>query len=279
MIVAITGSSGFIGRRLVSSLFASGHEIIKLDITTGANILDWDSLKKIKKFDVLVHLAARSFVPLSYEKPRDFYNLNINGVINGLELCRLNNAKFVFASSYVYGKPKYLPINEEHPLGGVNPYAETKIIGEKICEDYYKYFNVRSVILRPFNIYGLGQNKAFLIPLILKQAKTGAVKLLDPRPKRDFIYVEDVVSAFKIAVENNDIKFNHFNVGFGKSYSVNEVVEIVNQLYNNSLHIEFSREKRKNEVLDTVADITKAKSLLHWIPTIDLVEGLKKMIH
>ena len=278
MIVAITGSSGFIGKKLVSELKSDGHVIIKLDIINGTNILDWEVIKSIKHFDVLVHLAAMSFVPLSYEKPREFYHLNINGVINTLELCRIHKAKFIFASSYVYGKPKYIPIDESHPFEGFNPYAETKIIGEQICENYFKHFNVPSIILRPFNIYGPNQNENFLIALILRQAKTGKIKLLDPRPKRDFIFVDDVINAFKLAVENTIIKHDQFNIGFGKSYSVNDVVEIVNQLYNGKLHVEYSNEERENEVLDVVADISKTKTALHWFPEIGLLEGLKRMI-
>ncbi|MCF6222632.1 MAG: NAD(P)-dependent oxidoreductase [Flavobacteriaceae bacterium] len=278
MIIAITGSSGFIGRRLVSKLEKSGHKIIKLDVNEGIDILNWDRLLKISHFDVLVHLAAKSFVPQSYEMPRDFYNLNVNGVINGLELCRIHKAKFIFTSSYVYGKPEYLPIDENHSLNGFNPYAETKIIGEKICKDYHKYFNVRSIILRPFNIYGLGQNENFLIPLILKQAKTGKVKLLDPRPKRDFIFINDVVEAFMMAIENENVEFDNFNIGSGKSFSVDNVVGIINKLYNNSLDIEYDKVARQNEVLDTVADISKIKSQLNWEPIIGLEEGLKQMI-
>lgn len=278
MKVVVTGSSGFIGSRLVKKLRQLEHEVIEVDTRQGIDILNFEQMLSIDKFDALVHLAAMSFVPLSFEKPRDFYHLNVNGVINGLELCRLHNARFIFSSSYVYGKPKYLPIDENHPLDGFNPYAETKIIGEEICENYFKHFNVSSIILRPFNIYGPNQNESFLIPSILKQAKTGKIKLLDPYPKRDFIYVDDVVNAFKLAIESTKIEFNQFNIGFGTSYSVNDVVEIVNQLYNGTLTIEYSNEKRKNEVTETVADIIKTKKALKWSPKISLLEGIKRMI-
>lgn len=278
MIVAVTGSSGFIGEKLVSKLLESGHDVIKLDLSEGIDILNWDELKKIKRFDVLVHLAAMSFVPLSYEKPREFYHLNINGVINGLELCRLNYAKFVFASSYVYGKPKYLPIDEDHPLEGFNPYAETKILGEKICENYFKYFKVPSIILRPFNVYGQGQNENFLISLILEQANTGILKLNDPKPKRDYVFIDDVANAFYKAVEYKRRDFETFNVGTGISYSVKEVTELVNKIYSNKLKVSFSNKQRNSEVLDTVADITKIKTVLNWHPTFSLKEGLLRMI-
>jgi len=278
MIVAVTGSSGFIGKNLVERLKMSGHEVLRLDISEGIDVLDWNNLEKIKTFDVLVHLAAMSFVPNSYKYPRNFYHLNINGVINGIELCRIHNAKFVFSSSYVYGKPEYLPIDEDHSLQGFNPYSETKIIGEKICEDYFKYFKVPSIILRPFNIYGNNQNENFLIPMILNQAKTGHIKLIDPTPKRDFVFIDDVVEAFVKAVENDNLLFDKFNIGTGISYSVDDVVKIVNKIYDNKLIVEYSNVKRNNEVQDTIADISHSRKVLNWNPKIDLETGLKNCI-
>jgi nucleoside-diphosphate-sugar epimerase len=278
MIIAVSGSSGFLGKRVVTSLLKKGHEVLEIDVSKGFDILDMEALKGLKSFDVFVHLAAKSFVPLSYKQPHEFYNLNINGVINGLELCRLNIAKFVFISSYVYGTPMYLPIDENHRLEGFNPYSESKIIGETICENYHKYFGVPSIILRPFNIYGTGQNDNFLIPLILNQAKMGKIRLLDPDPRRDFVYVDDVVYAIKLAVEDKKIDFEKFNIGSGKSFSVEQVVSFVNKIYGGLLDVSFEAKERKNEVLDTVADISKINLQLNWTPKTELFDGLKSMI-
>ncbi len=86
--VAVTGSSGFIGSKLVESLRKASYKVLELDIKKGINLTDNDSLKHISPFDVLIHLAAKSFVPDSYEKPFDFYSVNINATLNALELCR-----------------------------------------------------------------------------------------------------------------------------------------------------------------------------------------------
>ncbi|MBI9035782.1 MAG: NAD(P)-dependent oxidoreductase [Bacteroidales bacterium] len=279
MIVAVTGSSGFIGSRLVAKLKTNNHELIELDIQTGFDVLDYNQMKTVRKFDVCIHLAALTFVPLSFEVPHDFYMLNTHGLINCIELCRLHDARMIFASSYVYGQPHYLPINEDHPLEGLNPYTETKILGETICANYFKYFGVKSIILRPFNVYGQGQNEKFLLPSILNQAKNGKIKLNDPRPKRDFVFVDDVVDCYVKAVENNNIPFDVFNIGSGKSYSVSEVVGMVNELYGNTLDVEFSNQERVIEVFDTVADISKVKLGLDWSPKTDLFEGIKKILH
>jgi len=278
MIVAVTGSSGFIGSRLIKVLKDAGHAIIELDLKNGVNILDWEQLKKIDQFDVVVHLAGMSFVPHSYEQPRDFLTTNINGVINMLELCRINNAKMVFASSYVYGTPENLPISEKHILTGFNPYADSKIIGEKICRSYFDHFGINSIILRPFNIYGPGQNTNFLIPLILHQASSGKIEIKDHRPKRDFVFVDDVVTAFLKAVENKSIQFDQFNIGTGFSYSVRQIVDMVCSLSEQAIEVSYLNIHRNNEVLDTVADISKAKDKLNWVPTIEVLEGLKYLI-
>lgn len=279
MIIAVTGSSGFIGKRLVKALENRNHTILRLDITEGFDILDFTQLAHLPDFEACIHLAANSFVPNSYECPRAFYHLNLNGVINMLEICRIKHARFIFSSSYVYGVPQSLPIREDHPLKGFNPYAETKIMGEILCENYFRYFKVPAIVLRPFNVYGIGQKPDFLIPMILKQAETGTVKLLDPNPKRDYIYIDDVVDAFVKAVEMKNANFCQFNVGSGKSYSVSEVVEIANSCYHHTLHITYENHKRINEVDDTVADISTISKILNWKPAIDLPAGIKKLIN
>ena len=200
MRVAVTGSGGFLGKHLINQLNSSGHDIIEVDLIKGFDITDWESISSISGFDVLVHLAALSFVPKAFENPAEFYRTNVIGTLNALELCRLNNARIIFTSSYVYGAPDYLPIDERHPLKAFNPYAQSKLMGEDLCKAYHRDFDVPVCIFRPFNIYGSGQASHFLIPLILNQAKVGKVQLKDPRPKRDFIHINDVVSAYLKAV-------------------------------------------------------------------------------
>ena len=277
-VAVVTGSSGFIGQHLVKALAEKGAKVVELDIKNGVDLTDWNQVSKIGSFDFLFHLAAKTFVPDSYQNPRDFYYTNITGTINILELCRIHKAKIIFASSYIYGNPKYLPIDEEHPIAAFNPYSETKIIGEQLCEGYHRNFGVPVVILRPFNIYGMGQNENFLIPSIIKQAKAGSILLKDPEPKRDMLYVDDIVEAYIKAAEYDQRDYEVFNIGSGKSYSVREIVNTVIKLFDHKIDVKFSGEKRKNEVLDTIADISKANDLLWWTPSISIEYGLKKMV-
>jgi len=185
----------------------------------------------------------------------------------------------IFASSYVYGKPNYLPIDENHPISAFNPYCQSKLLGEILCKSYNKDFGVPVIIFRPFNIYGKGQDDNFLIPLIMKQIiKNGKILLKDSRPKRDFVYIDDVVNAYCKAVEYDKTEFEIFNIGSGISYSVKKISEMIASNYDKDIKIEFSEERRQNEVMDTIADITKANKILNWHPKVDLREGLFKLI-
>jgi UDP-glucose 4-epimerase len=275
--IAITGSSGFVGSHLTKKLKELGTDTICLDIKNGTDITDWEEVRTMEQFDTLVHLAAKSYVPDSYKYPRDFYCLNITGTLNALELCRIHKSKMVFISSYVYGIPKYLPIDEKHPTEAFNPYAQTKLIGEQLCFDYCTHFGVPVVILRPFNIYGEGQNENFLIPTIIKQAKTGKILLNDLRPKRDYIYIDDFLDLLVKVIERDQAGCEIFNAGTGVSYSVSELANLICSLFKNNIVIESKNQERKNEVLETRADITKAKEFLNWAPKVTLDAGLRRL--
>lgn len=278
MKIAVSGSSGFIGSCLVRKLKKCGFEVISLDRQNGIDLTIWEQLVKIPQFDVFVHLASKSFVPDSYNHPRDFYATNITGTLNSLELCRIHGARMLYTSSYVYGAPKYLPVDEKHPVAAFNPYAQTKLIGEKLCEGFNRDFGVPVQIMRPFNVYGLGQKTNFLIPTIIDQAKTGKVQLKDPNPKRDFIFVDDLVEAYLGGIRMNEVKYEVFNIGSGVSFSVREIVQIVNHFFGDRLEIEYKGSVRPNEISDTVADITKATQKLDWSPKIDLNTGIEKLL-
>ena len=279
MIIAVTGSEGFVGKKLVENLKQENHQVIEIDLSKGIDITKTTDCETIPYFDTMIHLAAKSFVPDSYITPIDFYFTNTVGTLNMLELCRKYNARFIFTSSYVYGIPIYLPIDENHPLMAFNPYSDSKIMGEELCRSYQKFFNVNSIIVRPFNIYGNLQHDNFLISSIIKQAQSGTINLQDSRPRRDYIYIDDIILAYIKIVNNLDLKFETFNLGSGISYSVKQVTDIINSLHSGKLKINFSEKQRPNEVLDTVADISNAKRLLDWFPKISIEKGLEKIFY
>ncbi len=281
MNIAVAGSNGFVGKHLIKVLNDTQYNDIRIDIENGIDLSDNSILNSDIKFDVMVHLANLSFVPASYKNPELFYRTNILTTLNALELCRKNNARLIYLSSYVYGTPQYLPIDENHPVCSFNPYAQTKCICEDMCKAYYRDFGVNTIIFRPFNIYGEGQSGMMLIPEILSQLKEGkkTIQLKDPNPRRDYVNVQDVVRAIKCAVDKDEYSgCEAYNISSGISYSVKEITEIINRNLKESICFSFGDSDRPNEVNETLGSYDKIKNDLGWKPTIDFEVGIKNII-
>lgn len=278
--ILVTGGTGFIGTHLVERFNSLGVRISFLAKNgKRIDVRDWDSIKENEGADIVYHLAAIANVPYSWKNPRETLEINILGTINILEFCRIKDIKkMIFISSYVYGRPQYLPIDENHPISPFNPYAESKVIGEELCKGYSRDYGLNCTVLRPFNIYGEGQRKGNLIPDIVSQLEKGKIELKDPEPKRDFLYIGDLIEGF-ICAGNSEVKgFEIFNLGFGKSYKVKDVVDKIIEIYGKKVEVQYSKERRKHEIMDTVADIKKAQNMLSWSPKVDMDEGLKRTL-
>ena len=278
MRIAVTGASGFIGSYLVSQLKKLDHSVVEISLDQNHDLTVWESVKDIKPCDAIVHLAAKTFVPDSFDNPRAFYHINNTATLHALELARVWNARVIYMSSYFYGSPQYIPVDENHPLSPHNPYAQTKYISEELCRGYSRDFDLTVISLRLFNIYGPGQKGSLLIPEILNKIKLGyEVILKDPRPKRDYIHVYDVISAIIASITSDAKGFDVFNLGTGYSVSVEELVEELKSISPIAFKTNFLHEYRKGEVLNSVADITKIKYRLGWKPNISLRDGLKTL--
>lgn len=275
--VIVTGGTGFIGNHIVKKLNSIGASIIFFaKDEKRIDIRDWDYVNDNEGADILFHLAAIANVPYSWKNPRETLEVNTLGTLNVLEFCRLKDIKkMIFISSYVYGRPQYIPIDENHPLSPLNPYAQSKVIGEEMCRGYSRDYGINCLVLRPFNIYGEGQRKGNLIPDIIGQLKQGRIELKDPEPRRDFLYIGDLIEGFTCAGESDISGFEIFNLGFGKSYSVKDIVDRIIKSYGKKIDVNYSNERRKHEIMDTVADIGKARKMLNWSPRVDIEEGLK----
>jgi len=283
--VIVTGAKGFVGSHLCVELLRHGAEVVPLDVKgDGAiDIRDWRQVKdlggRLGNVDLVFHLAALMFVPYSFESPRETYEVNILGTLNILELCRLANInKLVFASSYVYGNPQYLPTDEEHPLRPTSPYARSKVIGENLCKAYHDDYGLKCIILRPFNIYGEGQGESFLIPSVLRQILSGKIELMDPKPRRDFLYISDAVEAYMKAGKYDGSDFDIFNIGSGTSHSVEWVVTRILEAWGQPLEVGYKNKTRKSEIMNAVANVQKAKSRLGWEPKVSLEDGIKRYV-
>lgn len=276
--ILVIGANGFIGKSLVKQLTKNGipfitHKDVGIDITQPSSFKFNDS-GEIKH---VIHLAGKTFVPDSWKIPNEFLQVNTLGTQNVAEFCKENKTSLTYVSAYIYGSKVVNPIAEDHPIDLNNPYALSKKLGEDICLFYADNFKVPVSIVRPFNVYGIGQNEAFLIPEVIQKAKTcDRIEVKDLSPKRDFIYVDDV-SDLIIEIYKKNIQ-GIFNAGTGISYSVEELIKLVQKILNKNLPVVSENIQRVNEISDTVANIEKAKKIVGWSPKNSLEEGLKKII-
>lgn len=278
MKIVVSGSDGFVGKNVCAQLKNAGHDIIAIDVTQGIDLCDGSVVEQIHKIDCFIHLANLVYVPASYEDPAKFYRVNYLTTLNALEVCRKWNARLVYISSYIYGSPQYLPVDENHPVCPFNPYAQTKVICEKMCEGYHRDFGVKVSIVRPFNLYGVGQKGKLLIPEIIGQLKEGKtfIQLKASSPRRDYINVVDVARAIETCAMSNE-PYGVYNACSGESVSVREITEIINRKLKTKVVFSFSASDRPNEVDESRGSCEKLKAL-GWFPTIGFEEGIQQIL-
>jgi nucleoside-diphosphate-sugar epimerase len=285
MKILITGSRGFIGKHLVAFLEEkdAAIEIVHWDKADG-DLSQLETGKQLLQFqgiDKIIHLASNNFVPESWDKTADYVIGNYTSTFNILEYCRYHQAELIYLSSYMYGNADFIPIAEHAPLKVNNPYGFSKLAGEQLCQFYHETFQVPVLVLRPFNIFGVGQREDFLIPYLAEQITNptkNIVEVNDAHPRRDYLYVNDFCSLLYKALINHK-GYDIFNVGFGQSYSVAEVIEMVSKIAGETKEIHAKHIVRTNEINDVVADITKAKTILGWKPETSFEEGLSQIVH
>ena len=274
--ILVTGATGFLGRHLVAALEAQGCAVRKHSTADG-DIADCPL--PMEGVSQVFHLAGKSYVPESWQNPQAFYRTNVMGAVNVLEHCRRDQAALTLISSYVYGQPQRLPIAEDHPLAAANPYAHTKILAEQTAQFYERRFGVALTIVRPFNLYGPGQRQSFLIPSIVRQVLDPAapvVQVTDLRPKRDYVYVADAVMLLLATLQPG--VHGIYNLGSGRSASVAEVAELVSKAAGIRKPLVSADERRPGEILDVVADTSRAAAELNWQPRTSLADGIAAVV-
>jgi UDP-glucose 4-epimerase len=313
----ITGGCGFIGTSLIKTLTnENNHNIRVLDnLTTGTredllevckysevsvvsmgdfngvelvvgDILDEGLAAKVtKKADIIIHLAANTGVGPSVENPRADCMANVIGTFNYLEAARINNVpRFVFASSGAPAGEVEPPIHEELPPHPVSPYAASKLAGEGYCSAYYKTFNIQTVMLRFGNVYGPGSlHKNSIVAKFVKQALNKETLEIygDGTQTRDFIYIDDLINALRLAVTSDNIGGEVFQIASNQETTVGEItkkmVKILNQNGISDINV-INGETRLGDVKRNYSDISKAKNKLGWQPRMNQDEGLKKTV-
>lgn len=268
--IAVTGFDGFIGSWFVKKLRSLNIPVIRL----AGDVRSADTWKE--EFDVLYHFAA--MMPKSFtESPEEAFSVNVNGVLQALGACRRNNAQMVFISTCGVYKPKanefYFEDDDVEPQ---TAYAQSKLIGEMLCRAYVQQFNVKSTIFRLFNVYGLGQNKNYIIPYLIKCALTGeTAEVCHPDSSRDFVYISDVIDALMLAVKIKET-FSCYNVGFGKSYMISQVIDVINEVCSTELYYK-KKDSDGDKHLSITANVSKIAKCLNWSAKTSFQEGISQI--
>ena len=292
MKAVVTGGAGFIGSHLVDALLALGHEVTVLDnFSTGraenlahvgseiqlhecdiSTTGPWTQL--IKNGDWVFHLAALADIVPSIQQPGPYFRANVDGTFNLLQACTAAGvARFVYAaSSSCYGIPDTYPTPESADIRPQYPYSLTKRMGEELVMHWAQVYKLPAVSTRFFNVYGTRSRTSGTYGAVLgvflaqKLGDKPFTVVGDGHQTRDFTYVTDIASAL-IAVAKSDKVGKIYNVGSGKSVSVNRLVEL---LGGEKIHIP----KRPGEPDCTFADISAISQDLAWRPKVPIEEGV-----
>jgi UDP-glucose 4-epimerase len=308
MSILVIGGAGYIGSHMVRTLLEEKYDTIVFDnVSTGyrefipegvpfikgdlRNESDIQSVFREHPVDAVMHFAASSIVPESMSNPLKYYRNNVLACINLLKVMIENNVmKFIFSSTAaVYGEPESIPIKEEDKTRPSNTYGRSKLMIENILGDISHVHDFSYIALRYFNAAGahpsgeIGEKhdpETHLIPNILKVARGEKEELTIfgndyPTPDgtciRDFIHVQDLSRAHLLALKalNDGIKSDIFNLGSGSGYSVQEVVQVSEEVTGKGIKIK-TGPRRAGDPAKLVASSDRAQKILGWKPELDL---------
>ena len=312
--ILITGGAGYIGSHCALEFLNADEKIVIFDSLENGHIETINALKKIGNFDfvqgdlkniddveklfknyqidTVIHFAGYIQVEESVKKPQKYFENNVGGTLNLLNsMVKYGVKKIVFSSTCaIYGEPEYIPLDENHKKKPVNPYGETKLEIEKYLAKYDEKYGIKSICLRYFNVAGADSKtrigewhepETHLIPNILNNKQTFKIFGDDYDTKdgtcvRDYVNVEDLVKAHKLACEylKKENKSDCFNLGSEKGYSVKEVFECAEKIIGRKIDYEIMP-RREGDAVILLANSTKAKKILGWNNEKTLEESIK----
>ncbi len=305
--VLVTGAGGFIGshlcerlvrdgatvrafcrytsRREVGLLAFAGEELRReIDLWFG-DLADADFVARaVAGCDAVLHLGASISVPHSFEAPREVVKTNVDGTLNVLTAARDAGVRRVVqvSSSEVYGTARYVPMDEEHPLGVQSPYAASKVGADKLAESFHVAFGLPVVIARPFNTFGPRQSPRAVIPTIVGQAIVRhEVRLGATSPRRDYVFVADTVDALVRLAASSDYSGGTFNVATGTDVSIGAIVEMVASALDCELTVVSEDERLRpgqSEVLRLLGDGRRMHEAFGWEPATSFEDGLRAVL-
>jgi nucleoside-diphosphate-sugar epimerase len=295
----VTGGAGFIGSHLAEELLRRGHRVRvadsfitgrrqNLDVIPAVEFVEGDladlpfAEKVCAGVDYVLHQAAIPSVPRSVDDPVTSNRANITATLNVLDAARRAGVKrLVYAgSSSAYGDTPTLPKHEDMPTAPKSPYALQKLVGEQYCQMFTDLYGFETVTTRYFNVFGPRQDPGSpysgVISLFASALPAGKQPIIygDGEQTRDFTYIANVVDGVLRACEAPAAAGEAINVACGTRISLNQLLRTMNRIVGTSLEAIY-QDERVGDVKDSQADISKARTLLGYTPTVDLEEGLR----
>ena len=298
MKILVTGGAGFIGSHLVDQLIKEDHKVVVIDnLSTGKkenlnpkakfykiDICDEkiSQIFKKEKPEAVFHYAAQINVRKSVENPIEDAKVNILGTLNILESCKKYGIKkFTFASTVgVYGNTEDLPVSENHPLNPISPYTVSKLAIENYLNYYKREFGF--VLLRFANVYGPRQittGEGGVVAIFIDNLLNQKIPTIygDGNQTRDFVYIEDVVEA-NILTLNNSKRECFYNIGTGIETTINNLFRLISQKTKTDIAPVYES-PREEDIYKSCVDYSKIKKELGWQPKYNLERGLQKTIN
>lgn len=296
----VTGGAGFIGSHLADELLSRGHRVrVADDLSTGdrrnvssrAELLVGDlasfsfAQAAVADMDIVLHQAAMPSVPASVSDPIRSNEANLVATLNLLVASRGANVKrFVYAgSASVIGDARALPSPEEAPFNPRSPYAAQKLSSELYCRMFAKLYGLETVTLRYFNVFGPRQNASSSYSGVISLFATALIEGRRPviygdgEQTRDFAYVANVVDGVLRSCVTENISGHVINIATGSRTSLNTLLRVLNEILETDI-VPVYAEPRAGDVRDSHADISKARALLRYTPSVSLTEGLRRTI-
>ncbi len=301
-LMLVTGGAGFIGSHLVAGLVARGRRVRVLDdLSTGrreflagrggvellvGDVRDPDAVRRaVAGAEVVFHQAALRSVPGSVDDPFAYHDVNVTGTMRLLLAARAAGVRrLVFASSSaVYGDQPAMPLHEELRPQPISPYGASKLIGEHYGANFSLHYGLEAVSLRYFNVFGPRQDPASEYAAVVARFIQAALRGVplevhgDGAQTRDFIYVENVVDANLAAAEAADVAGEVFNVACGERLSVLDIARGLETVLGRPLSVRHTP-ARRGDVRDTLADVSRARARLGFVPAVGFQEGLRRTV-
>jgi UDP-glucose 4-epimerase len=303
MRVLVTGTTGFIGSELAPRLSKIGHDVYCLERymsghytpngrkqlqTVYANLNDHFAIRNTIKTvqpEIIVHLAALTPVAYSYDRPSEVLETNFVATANLAETALRdddNLRQFIFAgTSECYGNQTEFPIKEDARFYPTSPYSVSKLAAVNYLQYMHVAYNFPVTIIFPFNTYGRGHSKFFVVERMLSQMLNGEkeVHLGDPEPVRDFLYASDHVEGYVKALNHPEAVGEIFNICTGTGIKISELAKKCAEMTGFQGDIVWSTiPRRPLDIYTLIGDNTKARNVLGWTPTVSLEDGLKMTI-